>query len=288
MLFSDSLTAVTKIVLRSQWAWWGGVKKLFKWINSPSHSAFSLDIQGSNHRCIPASPLLFVGQCERIWHKVVLHHRRADLAASSGVLRSSDAARRCTVAAGVACCLVEDFIRIFYSFLTPSPLAIVSYTTSHIPTANAFFYRSLPSSPLATVSNRSIRNAGLSVVPVVWPLLMGGEEASIGDVEAVYFDLIYGLHMQFWIIGEFVLLLKVIQMYPRAIPAQALFGLIVFQWQLECLRCCAAPVLWSDKHRRLVESLSSCLPPPNSAPDRFSLAICFALVFFPSNNSSIF
>lgn len=42
MLFSDSVTAVTKIVLRSQWGWWGGVKKLFKWINSPSHSAFSI------------------------------------------------------------------------------------------------------------------------------------------------------------------------------------------------------------------------------------------------------
>lgn len=82
-------------------------------------------------------------------------------------------------------------MRILYSLLTPSPPAIASYTTSHIPTANAFFYRSLPSSPLATVSERSIRNAGLPVVPAVRPLLTGGEEASIGDVFGclLWFDL---------------------------------------------------------------------------------------------------
>lgn len=48
------------------------------------------------------------------------------------------------------------------------------------PPLNALFYRSLPFSPLATVSHRSIRDAGLPVVPVVWRSLMGGEEASIG------------------------------------------------------------------------------------------------------------
>ncbi len=96
----------------------------------------------------------------------------------------------CTAALGLVHCLVRDFIRILYSLLTPSPLAIALYTTSHIPATNAFFYRSLPSFPPATVSERSIRNAGLPVVPVVWPLLTGGEEALIGMFGCLlYFDL---------------------------------------------------------------------------------------------------
>lgn len=188
MLFSDSVTAVTKIVLRSQWGWWGGVKKLFRWINSPSRCStrirdgVSVDLQGSYRRCISAFAV-FAGKHEWTWHEQIgLSDLRGDLAASSGNFWSGDRATYCTVALGGVYFLVGDFMRILYSLLTPSPPAIASYTTSHIPTANAFFYRSLPSSPLATVSERSIRNAGLPVVPVVWPLLMGGEEASIADV----------------------------------------------------------------------------------------------------------
>lgn len=98
-------------------------------------------------------------------------------AASSGQAKGPE---EVLVALGVARFLVRDFIHILNSLLTPSPPAIASYTTSHIRAANAFFYRSLPSSPLPTASDRSIRNAGLSVDPVVWPLLMGGEESSIG------------------------------------------------------------------------------------------------------------
>lgn len=87
------------------------------------------------------------------------------------------------IAQGVAYFLVRDFIHILYSLLTPSPPVIALYTTSHIPATNAFFFRSLPSSRLATVSNRSIRNAGPPpAVPVVCPLLTGGEEALIGCV----------------------------------------------------------------------------------------------------------
>lgn len=52
--------------------------------------------------------------------------------------------------------------------LAPSPSATALYTSPHIPAANAFSYRSLPSSPPATVSERSIRNASLPLVPVVW------------------------------------------------------------------------------------------------------------------------
>uniref|UniRef100_A0A3B4ZAU5 Olfactomedin-like domain-containing protein n=1 Tax=Stegastes partitus TaxID=144197 RepID=A0A3B4ZAU5_9TELE len=37
VLFSDSVTAVTKIVLVSQWGCWGEVKRLFNWINPPEH-----------------------------------------------------------------------------------------------------------------------------------------------------------------------------------------------------------------------------------------------------------
>lgn len=77
----------------------------------------------------------------------------------------------------------------FTSLLTPSPLAMAAPTTSHIPTANAFFYRSLPCFPLATVSERSIRKRRLFPPPphppprptAVRPLLTGDDEASIGD-----------------------------------------------------------------------------------------------------------
>lgn len=96
------------------------------------------------------------------------------------VVRSSERAAVVDFAQGAAYFLVRDFIHILYSLLTPSPPMIALYTASHIPATNAFFFRSLPSSRLAAVSNRSIRNAGLPAVPVVWPLLTGGEEALIG------------------------------------------------------------------------------------------------------------
>lgn len=79
---------------------------------------------------------------------------------------------------------------------------IASYTTTHIPAANAFFYRSLPSSPLGLLATAQ---SEMPVVPVVWPLLMGGEEASIGARLSVCFHLIYGAHMQFGLIGKFEL-----------------------------------------------------------------------------------
>lgn len=143
----------------------------------------NVDIQGTYDRCMYISACsVCVVKHEWIWHEIVLHHVSGDLAVSSGIFWSGNTAACCAVALRGAYFLVRDFIHILYSFLTPSPPAIVSYTASHIPTANAFFYRSLPSSSLATVSDRSIRNAGLPVVPVVWPLLMGGEEASIGNV----------------------------------------------------------------------------------------------------------
>lgn len=118
---------------------------------------------------------------------------KGNLVVSSSHFRSSGRATSCRGAQGVAYFLVRDVIWILYSLLTPSPQAIASYTTSHIPTANAFFYRSLPFSPLATVSERSIRNSGLPVVPVVWPLLTGGEAASTGDV---------GLFTLIWSMGS--------------------------------------------------------------------------------------
>lgn len=118
---------------------------------------------------------------------------RGNLVVSSHDFRSSGRATSCIVAQGVAYFLVRDVIRILYSLLTSSPPAIASYSTSHIPAANAFFYRSLPSSPLATVSERSIRNSSLPAVPVVWPLLTGGKAASTRDV---------GLFTLIWSIGS--------------------------------------------------------------------------------------
>lgn len=54
-----------------------------------------------------------------------------------------------------------DLIRILYSLPHAiSPGDGVAYTASHIPSANAFCYRSLPSFPLATVRECSIRNRG--------------------------------------------------------------------------------------------------------------------------------
>lgn len=158
--------------------------------------AVNVDVRGSYHRHISAYTA-FVVKHEWTWHEQIgLSDPRGDLAASGGIFWSSDRATNCTVQPpGVAYFLVGDFIQILYSLLTPSPPAIASYTTSHIPAANAFFYRSLPSSPLATVSDRSIRNAGLPVAPVVWPLLMGGEEAFDRGRSAIYFDLIDGVHV---------------------------------------------------------------------------------------------
>lgn len=141
-----------------------------------------MELRGSYRRCISAFAVFAVKHERTRREQIGSSDLRGDLAASSSNFWSGDGAAYCTVAPGVVYFLVRDFTRILYSLLTPSPPAIASYTTSHIPAANAFFYRSLPSSPLATVSERSIRNAGLPVVPVVWPLLTGGEEASIADV----------------------------------------------------------------------------------------------------------
>lgn len=176
MLFSDSVTAVTKIVLRSQWGWCGGVKKLFKWINSPS-------------LLFPAASLACVWLSLSKAHIAGVYLSLYCLRRNMSRFKRSDGWPCCIwrcrpvvldFAQGAVYFLVRDFIHILYSLLTPSPPMIALYTASHIPATNAFFFRSLPSSRLGAVSNRSIRNAGLPAVPVVWPLLTGGEEALIG------------------------------------------------------------------------------------------------------------
>lgn len=45
---------------------------------------------------------------------------------------------------------------------------------------------------------------------------------------AVYFDLIYGVHMLFGVIGKFGALVTVIHAQPGAIVARARYGLVVF------------------------------------------------------------
>lgn len=90
------------------------------------------------------------------------------------------------------------FIRILYSLLTPSPLAMAAPTTSHIPTANAFFYRSLPCFPLATVSERSIRKRRLFPQPRL-PL----PRAAVAHGRRRGFDLIRAARAPSRVIGEF-------------------------------------------------------------------------------------
>lgn len=98
------MTAVTKIVLRSQWGWWGGVKKLFKWINSPSLSLLSpptpcssawirdgvnVALRGSCRRCASAFAVFAVKHEPTPREQIGLSDLRGDLAASSGHLWSS-------------------------------------------------------------------------------------------------------------------------------------------------------------------------------------------------------
>lgn len=137
-------------------------------------------VQGAYRRYISQSVLSTVKHESTQRGQVGSSVLMSDLVASGGVVRSSERASVLDFAQGVAYFLVRDFIHILYSLLTPSPPMIALYTASHIPATNAFFFRSLPSSRIAAVSNRSIRNAGLPAVPVVWPLLTGGEEALIG------------------------------------------------------------------------------------------------------------
>lgn len=212
--------------------------------------------------------------------------------------------RRGLVAQRAACCLVGDFIRVLYSFLTPPPPAIVSCSAPHIPSANAFFYRSLPSSSLATVSDRSIRNAGLPAVP---PPLCGRCSWEVKRLRLttfgclLWFDL-WGPHAApyYWRISVAI---KGDSDVARSYCCSALLwtyrvsmtaGMFAVDEALGCTSVTSA-ILWSDKHRRLVESLSPPRPPVFSpspstvaSPDHFSLARRFALILFSSYNFPIF
>lgn len=231
------MTAVTKIVLRSQWGWWGGVKKLFRWINSPSHTVFfsphclacirdtvSVDLKASYHRCICAFTV-FAVKHDGMWHgQIGLSDPRGDLAASSGAFwvkrRGPHFVQQprelCISLSGISS---ESFTP--FSHHLPRRLRGIPLLTS--PPLMPFSIDHYPPFPLATVSERSIRNAG----PPPWSLLCDRCSREVKRLRsgrlAVCFVLIYGVRVRCGLIGRFELPVMMIQMWPEAIVADSVW-----------------------------------------------------------------
>lgn len=185
------MTTMTKIVLRSQRGWRGGVKKLFKWINSPSQAAFSppvltrVGVRG--HRVV--SQVDFRAGC-------LCSEAQVDMMGANWfewnqwwprcfrqppVKRQGNAG---TVAQEVVNFLVRDFIRILslfsFSHHLPGRLRrILLLTSLPLMPFSIDHYPPLPSPLLAIAQSETLA--------ALWSLLCGrcswgGEEASIEDV----------------------------------------------------------------------------------------------------------
>lgn len=194
------MTAVTKIVLRSQWGWWGGVKKLFKWINSPSHSApprstawihdvVNAALRGSCRRCASAFAVFAVKHEPTPREQIGLSDLRGDLAASSGNLWPSHRAALLYSSPGSGIFPCQGFHPnplLPFSHHLPRRLRCIPLLTSRpLMPFSIDHYPPLPLPLLVSAQSETPE------VPLVWPLLMGGEEASIGDVRL--FTLIWSM-----------------------------------------------------------------------------------------------
>lgn len=129
-------------------------------------------VQGAYRRCISQSVLSTAKHesVQAFWWVTLLH-----LAVSSGRAKGppcwTSPRERCISLSGISSTSFTPSSRRLPRWLRCIPLLtsppLMPFSLDH-------------SSRLGAVSNRSIRNAGLPAVPVVWPLLTGGEEALIG------------------------------------------------------------------------------------------------------------
>lgn len=220
MLFSDSVTAVTKIVLRSQWGWWGGVKKLFKWINSPSDSGFFFPPRCSSWKC---------GYPGHVWQ---VHVHFSLLRMCSQTTSGCDVRLSCIMWP----CRIQRhlLVRRYSRMLRCSPgsgafsmsgISSTSFTpfSHHLPRRlcrirllaspplmpfSIDHYPSLPSPLLAIAQSEMWPPHGPRWVAVAHGRWRGFDWECL----AVYFDLIYGVPAPLRIIGEFVLPLRAIRL----------------------------------------------------------------------------